>query len=90
MSDAKADARIDAVLSEDGLSGSSDAALARLLESAAREYGARWQDGRAAAAFPAGTDISATDVMVVTTAMLKAVNLQPFELGMWQAWTGDN
>jgi len=26
--------------------------------------------------------------MVTVTAMLKAVNLQVFELGMWQAWAG--
>jgi hypothetical protein len=25
---------------------------------------------------------------VTVTAMLKAVNLQVFELGMWQAWSG--
>jgi len=27
-------------------------------------------------------------VMVAATAMLKAVNVQIFELGMWQAWSG--
>jgi hypothetical protein len=32
--------------------------------------------------------VTATDAMVTTTAILKAVNLQVFELGMWQAWTG--
>ena len=32
--------------------------------------------------------VTATDVMVTVTAMLKAVNLQTFELGMWQAWSG--
>jgi len=31
---------------------------------------------------------TATEVMVTVTAMLKAVNLQVFELGMWQAWSG--
>ena len=31
---------------------------------------------------------NATEVMVTVTAMLKAVNLQVFELGMWQAWSG--
>jgi len=89
-SDGRTDAAIDALLAEGGLGESSDAALARLLDGAAREYGRRWQEGRAAEPFPAGSDISATDVMVVATAILKAVNLQPFELGMWQAWTGTN
>jgi hypothetical protein len=32
--------------------------------------------------------VTATEVMVTVTAMLKAVNLQVFELGMWQAWSG--
>jgi hypothetical protein len=31
---------------------------------------------------------TATEVMVTVTAMMKAVNLQVFELGMWQAWSG--
>ena len=38
-------------------------------------------------AFPTDA-VTATDVMVTATAMLKAVNLQIFELGMWQAWSG--
>jgi len=32
--------------------------------------------------------VTASEVMVTGTAMLKAVNLQVFELGMWQAWSG--
>jgi hypothetical protein len=44
------------------------------------------RDG-AFAAFPADA-ATATEVMVTVSAMLKAVNLQLFELGMWQAWSG--
>jgi hypothetical protein len=40
------------------------------------------------AAFPADAQMTATEVMVTVTAMLKAVNLQLFELGMWQTWSG--
>ena len=32
--------------------------------------------------------ISATDVMVTASGLLKAVDLAVFELGMWQSWTG--
>ena len=39
-------------------------------------------------AFPSDAPVTATEVMVTVTAMLKAVNLQVFELGMWQAWAG--
>ena len=28
-----------------------------------------------------------TSVMIMTTAMLQAVNIELFELGMWQAWS---
>jgi hypothetical protein len=39
-------------------------------------------------AFPEGAEVTATDAVVTTTAILKAVNVQLFELGMWQAWSG--
>ena len=39
-------------------------------------------------AFPEGVEVTATDAVVTTTAILKAVNVQLFELGMWQAWSG--
>ena len=32
--------------------------------------------------------ISATDVMVTASGLLKAADLAVFELGMWQSWTG--
>ena len=46
------------------------------------------RDERACRPFHAEPAMTATEVMVTVTAMLKAVNLQVFELGMWQAWTG--
>ena len=49
---------------------------------------ARRNHDSALSAFPADAQITATEVMVTVTAMLKAVNLQVFELGMWQAWSG--
>jgi hypothetical protein len=49
------------------------------------ERAAEREDGLPAFASDAAT---ATEVMVAVTAMLKAVNLQVFELGMWQAWAG--
>lgn len=30
--------------------------------------------------------ITATDVMTAASAILKCVNVAPFELGLWQAW----
>jgi hypothetical protein len=36
---------------------------------------------------PVAAGVNATDAMLATTAILKAVNVATFELGMWQAWT---
>ena len=66
----------------------SDGAIQDMLAKAVRLYAERAavRDG-ALPAFPSDT-VTATEVMVAVTAMLKAVNLQVFELGMWQAWSG--
>ena len=66
----------------------SDVDIQSLLARAVRLYAERAEQGDAPPAFAAGAPVTATDVMVTVTAMLKAVNLQVFELGMWQAWSG--
>jgi hypothetical protein len=74
-----------AMLTNEGLS---DSDIQSNLANAIRLYAERAaeRDG-ALPAFTADA-VTATDVMVTATAMLKAVNLQLFELGMWQAWSG--
>jgi 3-methyladenine DNA glycosylase/8-oxoguanine DNA glycosylase len=67
----------------------SDAEIQAMLAKAVRLYAERVAEGEnTLAAFPDAANVTATDVMITATAMLKAVNLQVFELGMWQAWTG--
>ena len=67
----------------------SDADIQAMLAQAVRLYADRLAEREGALpAFPAGAQVTATEVMVTVSAMLKAVNLQVFELGMWQAWTG--
>jgi hypothetical protein len=69
----------------------SDAEIQAMLARAVQLYTERAADGEhALPPFPPDVEISATEVMVTVTAMLKAVNLQVFELGMWQAWSGRN
>ncbi|MDB5410741.1 MAG: hypothetical protein JWL84_5653 [Rhodospirillales bacterium] len=85
-------AKLAKSLQEAGEAGSfdgvSDAALQEILAAAVHEYGSRIEDGSEFKPFPARRHVTATDVMVISTAMLKAVGLQLFELGMWQAWSG--
>lgn len=67
----------------------SDADIQAMLAKAVQLYAERAAEREGALpAFPSGAQVTATEVMVTVTAMLKAVNLQVFELGMWQAWTG--
>jgi hypothetical protein len=67
----------------------SDAEIQAMLAKAVRLYAERATEAEGAfAAFPADAPMTATEVMITVTAMLKAVNLQVFELGMWQAWSG--
>jgi hypothetical protein len=75
-------------LQADAIDRPSDSDIQHMLAKAVRLYAERAaeRDG----ALPAFTAeaVTATDVMVTVTAMLKATNLQIFELGMWQAWSG--
>ncbi|HWE78576.1 MAG TPA: hypothetical protein VG270_08650 [Pseudolabrys sp.] len=67
----------------------SDAEVQAMLARAVRLYAGRVTECEVGlAAFPADANVTATEVMVTVTAMLKAVNLQLFELGMWQTWSG--
>jgi len=66
----------------------SDIEIQAMLANAVRLYAERMTENDAPlAAFPPDA-ATATEVMMTVTAMLKAVNLQVFELGMWQAWAG--
>ena len=67
----------------------SDGEIQALLARAVKLYAERIAASDAPLpAFPAGVEVTATDAVVTTTAILKAVNVQLFELGMWQAWSG--
>jgi hypothetical protein len=66
----------------------SDAEVQDMLANAVRLYAERATERDAALPAFAADAVSATEVMVTVTAMLKAVNVQVFELGMWQAWSG--
>jgi len=72
----------------DALSRPSDAEIQNSLAQAVRLYAERAAEREGALPAFASDAATATEVMVTVTAMLKAVNVQLFELGMWQAWAG--
>jgi hypothetical protein len=65
-----------------------DADIQDMLAKSVRLYAERAAERDGALPAFARDAVTATEVMVTVTAMLKAVNLQVFELGMWQAWSG--
>ena len=58
----------------------------RFLELGTRLHAAEMNAERRVPAFAPDHGVSATDVMITTTSMLRSVNIQLFELGMWQTW----
>jgi hypothetical protein len=72
------DGKLDVVTAE---------ALQKLIAAACRIYTARLEAGELFMPIPKNS-ISATDVMVTASGLLKAADLAVFELGMWQSWTG--
>ena len=72
------DGRLDVLTTE---------ALQALIAAACRVYTARTEAGEQFTPVTRNS-ISATDVMVTASGLLRAADLAVFELGMWQSWTG--
>lgn len=63
-------------------------AMHALLGALVKAYGANVEAGDAYPALAGPASVSGTDVLTMCGALLKAADLQVFELGMWQSWTG--
>jgi hypothetical protein len=72
------DDKLDAVPAE---------SLQKLIAAACRVYSARTEAGEQFTPVPRNS-ISATDIMVTASGLLRSADLAVFELGMWQSWTG--
>ena len=53
-----------------------------------RIYGANQESGNKYSLLSGRASVTGTDAMITCSALLKAVDLQVFELGMWQSWSG--
>jgi hypothetical protein len=62
--------------------------IQRGLSALVRHYSVQYQIGERWPPFASGRPMPATAAMIMATAMLRAVNVETFELGMWQAWSG--
>ena len=53
-----------------------------------RIYSANQESGNKYSLLSGRAAVTGTDAMITCSALLKAVDLQVFELGMWQSWSG--
>lgn len=65
-----------------------DADLRVLLANAVRLYAVKAENGMRVP-LPPGGGVTITDAMLLTTDLLHSLNVQLFELSMWQAMTGN-
>jgi hypothetical protein len=81
-------AEVDRALAAGRLDVLTPEALQALVAATSRLYSAHGEAGHQFPALPERSQVMDTDVMVMASALLRAVNLEVFELGMWQSWTG--
>jgi hypothetical protein len=67
----------------------SDPALRALIANAVRLYALKAENGMRTPLPPGGGGLTITDAMLLATDLLHALNVQLFELSMWQAMTGN-
>ena len=80
-------ATLERSIIDDKLDTVSAAALQKLMAAACRVYTARVQAGEQFTPVPRNS-LTATDVMITASGLLRSADLAVFELGMWQNWTG--
>ena len=80
--------RIIALVEQGKATELDSASVQHLMHALVLLYGARFKAELREPPVPGGRNIEATPVLVTVSAMLKAANLELFELGMWQSWSG--
>jgi len=82
-------ASLTGAIAADRLDQLSPDLVQKLMAAAIRTYSAKVQAGEQFLPFhPHAGRVSPTDIMITASALLKAGDLQVFELGMWQSYTG--
>ncbi len=66
----------------------SQEAVQALMAAACKSYAARLEAGDDFMPLGQRSGVTPTEIMVTASKLLRAGNLQVFELGMWQSWTG--
>jgi hypothetical protein len=81
-------AAIERGLKEGQLDTLTPKAFQSLMAAMCKSYSAQLEAGNDFLPLGDRNAVSPTEIMITTSALLKAANLAVFELGMWQSWTG--
>ncbi len=79
---------VEAVLAGGDVAAVPDEAIQQGLTALVKLYAAKWEAGARFAPILPDAGVSATAALTLVTALMKAVHVELFELGMWQAWSG--
>jgi hypothetical protein len=86
---ASAIAAVNNAIAADQLAALPHDLMQKLMAAAVRAYSAKVQGGEQFLPYDDRTGrVAPTDVMITASGLLKAADLQVFELGMWQSYTG--
>lgn len=79
---------LEATLADGRLDALQPHAMQALMAALCKIYSAQDESGERYPVLSGRGAVTGTDVMIVCGALLRAVDLQVFELGMWQSWSG--
>jgi hypothetical protein len=83
-------AAMEKALAAGDLASLSAESLQKLMAAAVKAYSAKREAGESFLPLNATAGrVTPTDIMLTSSQLLRAGNLQVFELGMWQSWTGN-
>lgn len=83
-------AAMEKVLASGDLASLSNDSLQKLMAAVVKVYSAKRESGDNFMPLNAAAGrVTPTDIMLTSSQLLRAGNLQVFELGMWQSWTGN-
>lgn len=80
--------QIEAALADGNIDSLQPHAVQALMAALCKVYSANEDVGNRYPILSGRMAVTGTDVMIVCGALLRAVDLQVFELGMWQSWAG--
>jgi hypothetical protein len=81
-------AAVEAALADGRAGALAPEAVQALMAAACKAYAAEIGAGQQYLPVGPQSGITSTDVMTTASGLLRAADLQVFELGMWQSWTG--